>query len=42
MQHLHTVDEHIANEEWREFARVVRRALLLVVRYLEKRYHLCD
>lgn len=28
-------------DEMREFARVVRNALLMIVRYLEKRYRLC-
>jgi hypothetical protein len=29
------------DDEMRDFARVVRNALLMIVRYLEKRYHLC-
>lgn len=31
-----------ATTEMRDFARVLRRALLMIVKYLEARYRLCD
>lgn len=35
-----TLDVH--SDEMRDFARVLRRALLMIVKYLETRYRLCD
>jgi len=37
-----TLDARPQVEEMRDFARVLRRALLMIVRYLETRYRLCD
>jgi hypothetical protein len=31
-----------SSTEMRDFARVLRRALLMIVKYLETRYRLCD
>lgn len=35
-----TID--VRSDEMRDFARVLRRALLMIVKYLEIRYRLCD
>jgi hypothetical protein len=37
-----TLDARPQTEEMRDFARVLRRALLMIVKYLEIRYRLCD
>lgn len=42
---LQTIDKNgtlEATTEMRDFARVLRRALLMIVKYLEVRYRLCD
>ena len=37
---LDSPSPEVVNEEMREFAKVLRQALLMIVRYLEKRYQL--
>ena len=34
-----TIDARSQTEEMRDFARVLKAALIMIVRYLERRYH---